>query len=39
MKSRVQVICVQDDPTEVCCDVAELERQQLVMEALGLSVA
>ena len=34
MKSRVQVICVQDDPTEVCCDVAEL-----VMEPLGLSVA
>ena len=39
MKFRVQVICVQDDRTEVCCDVAELERQQLVMEALGLSVA
>jgi hypothetical protein len=39
MKFRVQVICVQDDGTELCCNVAELEPQSLVMETLGLSVA
>ena len=39
MKFRVQVVCVQDDGSERCCDVMELERQQLVRETLGLSVA
>jgi hypothetical protein len=39
MKFRVQVVYVQDDGTEQCCEVAEVERQQLVMETLGLSVA
>ena len=39
MKFRVQVVCVQDDGSERCCDVMELERQQLVRETLGLSMA
>lgn len=39
MKFRVEVVCVQDDGSEQRCDVVELERQQLVMETLGLSVA
>ena len=38
MKFRVEVVCVQDDGSEQRCDVVELERQQLVMETLGLSV-
>jgi len=39
VKFRVQVVWVQDDGSERCCDVMELERQQLVRETLGLSVA
>src|SRR5215469_1781322 len=39
MKFRVEVVCMQDDGSEQRCDVVELERQQLVMETLGLSVA
>jgi hypothetical protein len=37
MKFRVQVVCVQDDGSEQCCHVMEMERQQLVMESLGLA--
>jgi len=39
MKFRVEVICVNDDGTEQRCDVVEMERRQLAMETLGLSVA
>jgi hypothetical protein len=35
----VEVIGVQDDRAEQRCDVMEMERQQLVRETLGLSVA
>jgi hypothetical protein len=39
MRFRVQVVCLRDDGSEQRCDVMELERQQLVMETMGLSVA
>jgi hypothetical protein len=39
MKFRVEVICVNDDGAEQRQDVMELEREQLVMETLGLSLA
>jgi len=39
MKFRVEVICVHADGAEQRCDVIEMERHQLAMETLGLSVA
>ena len=39
MKFRVEVICVNDDGTEQRRDVMEMERRQLAMETLGLSLA
>jgi hypothetical protein len=39
MKFRVEVICVNDEGAEQRHDVMELEREQLVMETLGLSMA
>ncbi len=39
MKLRVEVICVNDEGTEQRRDVMEIERQQLAMETLGLSLA
>jgi hypothetical protein len=39
MKFRVEVICVNDEGGEQRRDVMEMERQQLAMETLGLSLA
>jgi hypothetical protein len=39
MKFRVDVICVNDEGTEQRRDVMEMERQELAMETLGLSLA
>ena len=39
MKFRVEVICVTDEGAEQRRDVMEMERQQLAMETLGLSLA
>jgi hypothetical protein len=39
MKFRVEVICVNDAGTEQRRDVMEMERQELAMETLGLSLA
>jgi hypothetical protein len=39
MRFRVEVICVNDDGAERRQDVMELERKQLAMESLGLSLA
>jgi hypothetical protein len=39
MKFRVEVICVNDEGTEQRRDVMEMERQELAMETLGLSLA
>jgi hypothetical protein len=39
MKFRVEVICVHADGVEQRCAVREMERHQLAMETLGLSVA
>jgi hypothetical protein len=39
MKFRVEVICVNDTGTEERREVMEMERQQLAMETLGLSLA
>jgi hypothetical protein len=39
MKFRVEVICVHADGVEQRCDVMEMERHQLAMETLGLSLA
>ena len=39
MKFRVEVICVNDEGTEQRHDVMEMERQELAMETLGLSLA
>ncbi len=39
MKIRVEVICVNDEGVEQRRDVMEMERQQLAMETLGLTLA
>ena len=39
MKFRVEVIGLREDGTEQRRDVMEMEREQLAMETLGLSVA
>jgi len=39
MKFRVEVICVNDDGAEQRCPVIEMERRQLAIETLGLSLA
>jgi hypothetical protein len=39
MKFRVEVICVREDGAEQRRDVMEMERYELAMETLGLSVA
>jgi len=39
MKFRVEVICVNDDGAEQQHDVMEMERRELAMETLGLSLA
>ncbi len=39
MKFRVQVVCVADDGVEQMQPVLEFERQELVMETLGMSLA
>ena len=39
MKFRVEVICVTDEGAEQRREVMEMERQQLAMETLGLSLA
>jgi len=39
MKFRVEVICSDEDGVEQRCDVLEIERKQLAMETLGLSLA
>ena len=39
MKFRVEVICVNEDGAEQRRDVMEMERQELAMETLGLSLA
>ena len=39
MKYRVEVICVNDDGAEQRCPVIEMERRQLTIETLGLSLA
>lgn len=39
MKFRVEVVCSNDDGAEQRHEVLELEREQLVMETLGLSLA
>jgi hypothetical protein len=38
MRFRIEVICVNDDAAEQRGGVMELERNQLVMETLGLSL-
>jgi len=38
MKFRVEVIRINDDGAEQRCDVMELERHELAMETLGLSL-
>jgi hypothetical protein len=38
MKFRVEMICINDDGTEQRCDVMEMERHQVAMETLGLSL-
>ena len=37
MRFRIEVICVNDDAAEQRDGVMELERNQLVMETLGLT--
>jgi hypothetical protein len=39
MKFRIQVVCVTDDGAEQMQEVMKFERQELVMETLGLSLA
>ena len=39
MKFRVEVICSDEEGVEQRCDVLEMERKQLAMETLGLSLA
>jgi hypothetical protein len=39
MKFRVEVICVNNEGAEQRCEVMEMERQELAMETLGLSLA
>lgn len=39
MKFRVEVICVNDEGVEQRQDVMEMERQELAMETMGLSLA
>jgi len=39
MRFRIEVICVNDDGGEQRCDVMGMERRQLAMETLGLSLA
>jgi hypothetical protein len=39
MKFRVEVICVNDEGAERRHDVMEMERHELAMETLGLSLA
>ncbi len=39
MKFRVEIICVREDGAEQRRDVMEMERQQVAMENLGLSLA
>ena len=39
MKFRVEVICSDEEGVEQRCDVLEIERKQLAMETLGLSLA
>src|SRR5580704_16511877 len=39
MKFRVEVICVNDEGAEQRHDVMEMERRELAMETLGLSLA
>lgn len=39
MKFRVEVICVNDEGAEQRRDVMEMERRELAMETLGLSLA
>lgn len=38
MKFRVEVICINDGGAEQRCEVMELERHDLAMETLGLSL-
>ena len=38
MKFRVEVVCVNDEGAEERREVTEIERQQLAMETLGLSL-
>ena len=38
MKFRVEVICINDGGAEQRCDVMEVERHQLAMETVGLSL-
>jgi hypothetical protein len=39
MKFRVEVVCVNNEGAEQRCEVMEMERQELAMETLGLSLA
>ena len=39
MKFRVEVVCVSDEGAEQRCHAMEMERGQLAMETLGLSLA